>query len=75
MDETLAELNERLQELNHRLELSNSRMVTAIILLTDIIDSVLPHIHADEQTLEELRAANLAAREAALAAGRENRDG
>lgn len=57
----------RLQMLSERLEASNARMTAAILILTEIVEDIMPHIVADPATLGQLKAATSAAKKAALA--------
>lgn len=64
--ESLQNINDRLQKLNDELELSRARMAKAITILTDIVDSILPHVVNDDEMLQQLRAASREARNATL---------
>jgi hypothetical protein len=65
----IEELNIRLAVANERLVASNSRMAKAIIVLTDVIDGLLPHVVSDNQeVISSLSAANAEARRAAAEA-------
>lgn len=59
-------LNDQLEALNVKLEESNARMTAAILILTDIIADLMPHIVTDPATLDQLTAATAAAKKAAL---------
>jgi hypothetical protein len=68
----IEELNIRLAVANERLVASNSRMAKAIIVLTDVIDGLLPHVVSDNQeVISSLSAANAEARRAAAEAAEE----
>jgi hypothetical protein len=62
----LEAINQQLETLNVKLEASNARMTTAIIILTDILEDLMPHIVTDPATLDQLKAATAAAKKAAL---------
>lgn len=58
----LKAIAEQMDELRARYERENARMRTAIILLTDVVDEILPFVVTDEAVIARARAANQAAR-------------
>jgi hypothetical protein len=55
-------LTDRLDAMNTRLEAENRTLREAVLLLTDVLDEVLPQIHGSADAVTKLRAARRAAR-------------
>lgn len=55
-------LADRLSKLNEKLDGENRQMRTAILLLTDVVDQILPLVNAPPQTIAQLKKVNNAAK-------------
>lgn len=55
-------LADRLSKLNEKLDGENRQMRTAILLLTDVVDQILPLVNAPPQTVAQLKKVNNAAK-------------
>jgi hypothetical protein len=58
----LKALADQLDRLNERLERENAKMRAAIVLLTDVVDEILPYVVTDTDVIDRAKAANHAAR-------------
>ena len=55
-------LTDRLTRLNDRLDDENKQMRRAIILLTDVVDQIIPLVGAPPETIAQLKKANNSAK-------------
>jgi hypothetical protein len=55
-------VTDRVTKLNDRLDAENHQMRTAIILLTDVVDQIIPLVQATPETVAQLKKANNAAK-------------
>lgn len=62
--EAAGNMTDRMSKLNEQLDARNRQMRTAIMLLTDAVDQILPFIDASPQIVQQLKKANNAAKTA-----------
>lgn len=62
--EAAGNVTDRISKLNEQLDARNRQMRTAIMLLTDAVDQVIPSIDSTPSVIEQLKKANKAAKTA-----------
>jgi hypothetical protein len=62
MTDAAGNLADRLARLNERLDGENRQLRTAIMLLTDVVDQIIPLVSAPHHIVAELKKANNAAK-------------
>jgi hypothetical protein len=62
--EAAGNMTDRMSRLNEQLDARNRQMRTAIMLLTDAVDQILPFIDTSPQVVQQLKKANNAAKTA-----------
>lgn len=62
MTDAAGNLADRLARLNERLDGENRQLRTAIMLLTDVVDQIIPLVSAPPHVVAELKKANNAAK-------------